>query len=123
MDTMEAETIAEETRLPVDIDAQPVVQAAAALQPVIRTYHEEIEREQRMPKALVEQLRAAGFSRVVIPRTSNAQLTPHHKATRPPREKTERSTGEGVWVAAARVRAAIIFFSIDGASGENRGQY
>jgi len=69
MDTMEAETIEEETRLPLDIDAQPVVQAAAALQPVIRTYHEEIEREQRMPKALVEQLRAAGFYRMVIPRT------------------------------------------------------
>src|SRR5882672_9391462 len=60
--------IAEETRLPVDIDAQPLVQAAAALQPVIRGYHEEIEREQRLPKALVEQLHAAGFYRLVIPR-------------------------------------------------------
>ena len=28
--------MAEETRLPVDIDAQPLVQAAAALQPVLR---------------------------------------------------------------------------------------
>src|SRR5712691_4759555 len=59
--------IAEETRLPVDIDAQPLVQAAAALRPVIRGYHEEIEREQRLPKALVEQLHAAGFYRLVIP--------------------------------------------------------
>ena len=64
MDTM----MADETRLPADVDAQPVVQAAAALQPVLRRYHEEIEREQRLPPALVEQLRAAGFYRLVIPR-------------------------------------------------------
>ena len=62
------DAMAEETRLPVDIDAQPVVQAAAALQPVLRDYHEEIEREQRLPPALVEQMRAAGFYRMVIPR-------------------------------------------------------
>ena len=62
------DTIAEDTRLPVDIDAQPVVQAAAAMQPVLRDYHEEIEREQRLPKPLVEQLRDAGFYRMVIPR-------------------------------------------------------
>ena len=60
--------IAEETHLPVDIDAQPLVQAAAALRPVIRCYHEEIEREQCLPKALVEQLHAAGFYSLVIPR-------------------------------------------------------
>ncbi len=57
------DTMAEETRLPADIDAQPVVQAAAALQPVLRHYREEIEREQRLPPALVEQLREAGFYR------------------------------------------------------------
>src|SRR5262245_25812748 len=61
--------IAEETRLPSDIDAQPVVQAAAALQPLLRGYHEEIEREQRLPPALVEQLHTAGFYQMVIPRT------------------------------------------------------
>ena len=60
--------IAEETCLPVDIDAQPLVQAAAALRPVIRSYQEEIEREQRLPKALVEQFHAAGFYSLVIPR-------------------------------------------------------
>ncbi len=63
------DAIAEDTRLPPDIDAQPLVQAAAALQPVLRRYHEEIEREQRMPPALVEQLHAAGFYRMVIPRS------------------------------------------------------
>jgi len=46
--------MAEEARLPVDIDAQPLVQAAAALQQELRSYREEIEREQRLPKALVE---------------------------------------------------------------------
>jgi alkylation response protein AidB-like acyl-CoA dehydrogenase len=61
-------TIAEETCLPVDIDAQPLVQAAAALQPVIRRYQTEIEREQRLPQTLVAQLHAAGFYRLVIPR-------------------------------------------------------
>src|SRR5258706_8910539 len=60
--------IAEERRLPVDTDAQPLVQAATALRPVIRGYHEEIEREQRLPKALVERLHAAGFYSLVIPR-------------------------------------------------------
>src|SRR5216110_2035885 len=60
--------MAEETRLPVEIDAQPLVHAAAALQPELRSYREEIEREQRLPRALVEQLRAAGFYRMVIPR-------------------------------------------------------
>ena len=60
--------IAEETRLPSDIDAQPLVRAAAALQPGLRGYHEEIEREQRLPPGLVEQLNAVGFYRMVIPR-------------------------------------------------------
>ena len=55
------DTIAEDTRLPFDIDAQPVVRAAAALQSTLRGYHEQIEREQRLPPALVEQMRAAGF--------------------------------------------------------------
>jgi len=62
------DTIAEGSRLPADIDAQPVVREAAALRPVIRTYREEIEREQRLPPALVEQLHAAGFYHLVIPR-------------------------------------------------------
>ncbi len=62
------DTMAEETRLPVDIDAQRLVQEAAALRPVLRLYHEEIERAQRLPPALVEQLHAAGFYRLVIPR-------------------------------------------------------
>ena len=65
MDTI----MADDTQLPADIDAQPVVQAAAALQPKLREYRDEIEREQRLPTALVEQMRAAGFYRMVIPRS------------------------------------------------------
>jgi alkylation response protein AidB-like acyl-CoA dehydrogenase len=60
--------MAEETRLPADIDAQPAVQQAAALRPALYRYREEIEREQRLPLALVEELRAAGFYRLLIPR-------------------------------------------------------
>ncbi len=62
------DTMVEDGRLPVDIDAQPVVQAAAALRPVLRTYHEQLETEQRLPPALVEQMHTAGFYRLVIPR-------------------------------------------------------
>jgi indole-3-acetate monooxygenase len=61
--------ITEQTRLPADIDTQSLVQAAAAMQPVLREYHDEIEREQRMPPALFEQLRSAGFYKMVIPRS------------------------------------------------------
>src|SRR5438477_11566746 len=64
----EMDKMLEETRLPADIEAQPLVQAAAALQPELRSHRKEIEREQRLPKGLVEQLRAAGFYRMVIPR-------------------------------------------------------
>jgi alkylation response protein AidB-like acyl-CoA dehydrogenase len=60
--------ISEEQRLPDEIDAQPPVRAAAALQSVIRGYRDEIEREQRLPKALVEQFHAAGFYSLVMPR-------------------------------------------------------
>ena len=62
------DTITQEAPLTFDTDAHPLVQAAAALRPMIRQYHKEIEREQRMPQALVEQLHAAGFYRMVIPR-------------------------------------------------------
>jgi indole-3-acetate monooxygenase len=66
MDTIEAKP--DDSRLPADIDAQPVVRAAAALQPMLREYHDELEREQRMPRPLVEKMCAAGFYRMVIPR-------------------------------------------------------
>src|SRR2546422_3226081 len=59
--------IAEDQLLPSEIDAQPPVRAAAALRSVIRGYRDEIEREQRLPKALVEQFHAAGFYSLVIP--------------------------------------------------------
>src|SRR5439155_19647520 len=49
---MPMDTIFDDARLPADIDAQPVVQAAAALYPELRGYREEIERGQRFPKEL-----------------------------------------------------------------------
>jgi alkylation response protein AidB-like acyl-CoA dehydrogenase len=60
--------IAGDERLPADVEAQAPVQAAAALRSVIRAYHDELEREQRLPKALVERFHAAGFYRLVRPR-------------------------------------------------------
>ncbi len=62
------DTLVEDTRLPSDIDAQPLVQAAAAMRPVLRRY-QETEREQQIARALFEQLLAAGFYRMVIPRS------------------------------------------------------
>jgi indole-3-acetate monooxygenase len=58
----------DEPRLPADLEAQPLVQAAAALRPPIRRHHDEIEREQCLPKALVERFHAAGFYKMVRPR-------------------------------------------------------
>ena len=60
--------IAEDRRLPADVDAEPLVQAAVSLQPVIRKYHDELERDQRLPKSLVDQFHAAGFYRMLRPR-------------------------------------------------------
>jgi alkylation response protein AidB-like acyl-CoA dehydrogenase len=60
--------IAEDKRLPADIDATPAVQTAAALRSVIRGYRDELAREQRLPKALVQELHAAGFYSLVMPR-------------------------------------------------------
>jgi alkylation response protein AidB-like acyl-CoA dehydrogenase len=54
--------------LPADLEAQPLVRAAAELMPVIRGYRDEIDRAQRLPKALVERCHAAGFYRLVRPR-------------------------------------------------------
>src|SRR5262249_8865310 len=68
MDTIE-DTHFSADALPSDIDAQSVVQAAIALRPELRQYKDEIEREQRLPKALVQKMRAAGFYRLTIPRS------------------------------------------------------
>jgi alkylation response protein AidB-like acyl-CoA dehydrogenase len=60
--------MADDEGLPTDIDAQPVVRAAAALRSVIRSHRAELEREQRLPKDLVEHFHRAGFYSLVIPR-------------------------------------------------------
>ena len=68
MDTIAEQTGAGATSLPADVDAQPVVQNAAALQPMLRRYHVEIEEDQRFPPALLDALHEAGCYRMVIPR-------------------------------------------------------
>ncbi|MGE3540780.1 MAG: hypothetical protein AB7N91_25500 [Candidatus Tectimicrobiota bacterium] len=61
-------TPTEDTCLPVDIEAHPLVQAAVALQPLLRAAQEEIEQGQCLPQSVVAQLHAAGFYRMVRPR-------------------------------------------------------
>ena len=63
------DAITEEARLPTDIDAQPVVRAAAAMRPKLRDYKHQVETEQRLPPELVEEFRAAGFYSLVMPRS------------------------------------------------------
>src|ERR1700744_3454843 len=63
------DAIAEDVRLPTDIDRQPVVQAAAAMRPKLRKYKNQVELEQRLPPELAEEFRAAGFYSLVIPRS------------------------------------------------------
>ena len=63
------DAIAEDVRLPTDIDAQPVVRAAAAMRPKLRHYKHQVETEQRLPPELVEEFRAAGFYSLVMPRS------------------------------------------------------
>ena len=69
MDAIADGAMADDTRLPADVESQPLVRAAAGLQPLLRELHDEIEREQRFPRALVEEMREAGLYRMVIPRS------------------------------------------------------
>jgi len=67
----------DDARLPADLEAHPVVRAAAELRPDIRGHHDEIEREQRLPKALVARFHAAGFYKMTMPRAlGGLQLDP-----------------------------------------------
>jgi alkylation response protein AidB-like acyl-CoA dehydrogenase len=67
----------ETSRLPLDVESHPVVQAAKAIQPKLRAYKDEIERKQRMPKPLVEEFHEAGFYRMTLPRDLDGhQLDP-----------------------------------------------
>jgi len=73
MDTL----MTDDARLPADVDALPLVQAAIAMKPLIRKHREEMEREQRMPKPVFEQLREAGFYKMTVPRSfGGLQLDP-----------------------------------------------
>jgi alkylation response protein AidB-like acyl-CoA dehydrogenase len=61
------QNIADGSRPSVSPDGRTLLETAAALQPLVRGYQDEIERERRLPKPLVEQLRSAGLYRMVIP--------------------------------------------------------
>jgi len=61
------ETAAVVARPPASAEANPLMQAAAELSCVARTFQDEIERDGRIPPALVEQLRAAGLYGMVVP--------------------------------------------------------
>jgi indole-3-acetate monooxygenase len=60
--------IANGTRASVSPEDEALLDTAVALQPVVHGYQDEIEAERRIPKPLVEQFRAAGLYRMVIPR-------------------------------------------------------
>jgi indole-3-acetate monooxygenase len=45
-----------------------LLETAAGLQPLIRTYQDETERERRIPAAVVDALRGAGLYRMIVPR-------------------------------------------------------
>jgi alkylation response protein AidB-like acyl-CoA dehydrogenase len=60
--------VASESDRRVSAEDTALIEAAAALRPVIRGYQAEIERERRLPPALVAQLRAAGLYRMFVPR-------------------------------------------------------
>lgn len=49
------------------MSAQRLLDAAIDLQPVVRGFQEETERDRRIPPALVQQLKAAGLYRMVVP--------------------------------------------------------
>src|ERR1700732_3379340 len=65
---MDTKTIFDAARLPADVRAPPKGQAGRASRPTLRKSRKEIEHEQRIPPALAEEMRAAGFYRLLIPR-------------------------------------------------------
>ncbi len=60
--------VAEPTTYTRSAECLSLLQAVAGLQPTIRSYQDEVERERRMPPSLVEQLRAAGAYRMFVPK-------------------------------------------------------
>ena len=63
------DTMVEPTRLSMQADSHPLVRQARAMHPMLRSFAERIEREQRFPPELVAQLHEAGFYRLVTPRS------------------------------------------------------
>jgi alkylation response protein AidB-like acyl-CoA dehydrogenase len=59
--------IAEGVRPPASPESRTLLETAAALRPIARGYQDDTERDRRIPTPLVQQLRAAGLYRMVIP--------------------------------------------------------
>jgi alkylation response protein AidB-like acyl-CoA dehydrogenase len=49
-------------------ESNSLLEAAAGVQPIVRTFQDEIESERRIPRPLVEQLVSAGLYRMVVPK-------------------------------------------------------
>ncbi len=60
--------VASDSRASARADGAGLLETARALQPIAIGYQDETERERRIPAPLVEQLRAAGFYCLVVPR-------------------------------------------------------
>jgi alkylation response protein AidB-like acyl-CoA dehydrogenase len=59
--------VASHARTSVGAEGAALLEIATALQPIVIGYQDETERERRIPPPLVDQLRAAGFYRMVVP--------------------------------------------------------
>jgi alkylation response protein AidB-like acyl-CoA dehydrogenase len=60
--------VANEPRSSAVADSAGLLEAAAALQPLVAEFQDEIERERRIPTPIVDQLRTAGLYRMLVPR-------------------------------------------------------
>ncbi len=61
------DAMAEPALAPPDVEAHPLVRAAAELRPLLRASRETMEREQRLSPAVVERMRDAGLYRMTLP--------------------------------------------------------
>jgi alkylation response protein AidB-like acyl-CoA dehydrogenase len=63
------DAIAERQRPPADVEADPLVRAAAELRPLLRACRERMEQEQRIAPEVVRRMAEAGLYRMTLPRS------------------------------------------------------
>jgi indole-3-acetate monooxygenase len=110
--------IADGTRHPVSAgDSVSLVEAAAELEPIVRGFQDETERERRIPPPLVERLRAEGFYSMVVPKALGGLqvdlLTFLHTA-----ERMAESDGSVGWNLANNAVGQLIALSLSDAGVE-----